>query len=356
MRRALWLACLGLCLAAPASAPATYEELGSGTTSLTLGKGFLAEMKRSGVTLEALAPAKLKGTTATFPIAGGRLDPTDGVGFLHHEGVLVLRAGSRSIPIKALMVKTTQRRSPLSAKVGGSQLKLGTAKSTSTSRAGFATKVGVRSLTLSEKVAGRLAKKLRLPEDFGAAIPFASARSTAVPAAIALRNTGRVSFTPDPAFRAKLDSLFVALNPVFPAERPGGEFTFPILRGTLATDAASGVVETLGALDGLQLGGGQVFWSEPRLDLGSGILTAELEVRPSPPYRGAVGRSEIATLSVLGAALGADPKARSITLAGASLALTATAAAAFDEAYAGGRGVFAAGERLGSLSFTGMGE
>ena len=58
-----------ICLLLPASlAQANYDPIGSGTTKLTLDKGFLAQMRKQGVKVTAIAPAKLKNTTFTFAL------------------------------------------------------------------------------------------------------------------------------------------------------------------------------------------------------------------------------------------------------------------------------------------------
>ncbi len=358
-KAAALLGALALLLTLAAAAPlaqATYEPLGSGQTRLTLDRSFLGLLKQNGVKLSAVSPAKLEGATVSFPISGGKLDPTSARGTIEHGGALLFKAGKRSIPIKAPQLKTTQRSSPFSAKVGGSQLKLAAAQSLNVTRAGFASKVRVTDLTLSAKLATRLAKKLRLRGVIEAGQPFGSALTKADPETIALLPKGKLTFVLDPAIRAKLASLFVALNPIFPAERPA-DFTLPIAGGTIAPDGTLGTIAAEGALELLQLGGGQLFWREPWLDLESRSLSAEAEVLPSPPYGGKVGRVGVAGLGA--ASVSANPKARSVTVSGASLALNPETAASFEELFARPQdrsGVFVAGEALGSVSFVGWGE
>jgi hypothetical protein len=65
----------------------------------------------------------------------------------------------------------------------------------------------------------------------------------------------------------------------------------------------------------------------------------------------------VAALTLPGPAL-ADAKARTVSVAGATLALDPGTAAAFNEVFAKPQGkssVFAAGEALGSVSFTAQG-
>ncbi len=339
-------------------AQAAYDPLASGATKLKLERSFRQLLAHNGVKLSAVAPAKLAGDTVTFPISGGKFDPTDARGTVEHEGALRLSSPSGTIPLKALQLKTTQRRAPLSAKVGGSQLKLAAAKSLNVTRAGFANRVKVTDLSLSAKLATRLAKKLRLKGALREGQPLGSTLTRAQPGTIALLDKGKLELTLDPGIRARLDSLFVAVNPIFPAERPGA-FSLPIGGGTIAPDGSLGTLETQGALELLQLGGGQVFWGESALDLGAKALSAEANLQPSPPYGGKVGRVAVAGLGLAGAAIGADPRARTVTVSGASLALDAATAATLDELFAKPQGrsdVFAAGEALGSISFVAWGQ
>jgi hypothetical protein len=351
-------AALGALLALAPVAQADYDPLGSGTTRLSLDRGFLALLRREGVKLSAVAPAKLRAGTVTFPVAGGKFDPTVGRGTVEHEGALLFKAGNRSIPLRALQLKTTRRHSPLSVKAGGSQLKLASARALAVSRQGFGEGVRVTGLTLGPKLATRLGKKLHLPAAFQGGQPLGASLTRAQPQTVALLGKGRASLVLDPGFAAKLSSLFVAVNPIFPAEHPG-PFTLPIFDGTIAPDGSAGRLETKGSLELLQLGGGQVFWHEPWIDLAARSLSAEADVEPSPPYSGKVGRVPIAPLSLAGATVTPDPGARTVTVSGGALSLDAPTAEAFNEVFArpqGRDGVFVAGEAVGSIDFVAHGQ
>src|SRR4051794_1277277 len=162
---------------APA-APAAYEEIGSGQTKLRIDPGFLTLLARHGVHLKGAEGARFGNGVASFPISDGKLDPTNGRGVINHDGALRFQAGGREILLRALMLRTTRPRAPLSAKLGGGQLKLGGRKP-AVSQAGFAERIEVGEITLSPKVAGRLAKKLRLPGIFEAGQRLGSAVTTA---------------------------------------------------------------------------------------------------------------------------------------------------------------------------------
>lgn len=335
----------------PTGASASYNPLAGGATKLTLDKSFLVLLKQHDVKIAATAGARLRTGRVTFPVSGGKLDPVDSRGTVEHEGALVFEAGSRRIILRALSLKTTRPHSPLSVKVGGGQLKLAQAKELVVSRRGFDSEIKVDVLRLSAKVVTRLAKKLGLRGVLKPGQPIGSTVTRVSPLTVALMEGGRVNLNLDPGFSAKLQSLYVAVNPIFPGEHPG-PFTLPIFGGTLATDASIGSTSTLGSLEFLQLGGGQVFWHEPSLDFAGKSLIAEAEVDPSPPYGGKLGPVQIATLSL--GSVSADAKSLKISVAGA-LSLSAPMAATFNQVFAnpqGKEGVFQPGESVASVSFT----
>lgn len=347
-RAAVTLMVIAVPLAFAPLASADYDPLGSGATRLTLDASFLATLKRNRVELSAVAPAKLVAGTVTMPISGGKFDPISAKGTIEHEGALLFRRGSRSIPIKALRLKTTQRRSPLSAKVGGSQLKLASAGVLAVSREGFGERIGIPALALSSKLATRLGKKLRLKGVFEEGQPLGRSLTRVRPETIAVPGRGRAEMTLDPAFEAKLASRFVAVNPIFPAEHFGPVFTLPIFGGAIAPDGSAGVIETSGALELLQLGRGQVFFDQAWFDLEGRALSAEMDVEPVPAFPGKLGRVGVFDLGI--ASVSANPQTRGVAVT-AALALRAEAARSLNEAFADGEEAFKAGEAAARLSF-----
>lgn len=345
-------------LATAAPAGATYDPIATGTTKVTFAPAFLASLRAHGVKLIARSPARLKGRTAVFPVSGGRLDPVAAKGTIDHEGGLIFAAGARRLPLKGLQLKTTQRNSPLSAKFGGGQLKIAAAAKLATERSGFGLAATVSAIRLSAKVATRLNKKLGRRGAFSAGQLLGSARTDAQPETVAIKPSGIAALTIAPEFAAKLQSLFVALNPIFPAEHLGVAFTLPIAAGKLAPDASAGTLELLGSLEAIKQGAGQVFLRDPWFDLGAGAASVEFDLRPSPPNPGALGRVGVLDLGP-GAAVTSNPGARTISLSGAALRLQAATAQALNDAFAKPQGranVFAPGEPFASLSFSAQGQ
>jgi hypothetical protein len=345
------------CLAAPL-AGATYDPIGSGQTTLRLAPSFLATLRANGVKLGAAAAAKLAKGAVSFPVVGGKLDPVSVKGSLEHGGALVFKAGGHSLTMKELQLKTTQASSPLSAKFGGGKLKLAASSKLTTERSGFGLAMKVSTIRLSAKVATRIEKKLGLHGAFTPNQLLGTAVSEAQPATVAIKPAGRAELTIDPAFAAKLAGLFVAVNPIFPTEHPGS-FNFPIGGGTLALGPgipASGL-KTNGALEFIQVGGGQVFTRELELDLTDSVANGESQLvlsgaAPGPNQGGAVFGLGTAVPTT-------EPTARTIAVSGMALTLEAGTAQAFNEAFCAPihkPNMFSAGETLGQVSFTAQAE
>jgi len=352
MRRAkAALLCLAVLLVLPASqASAKNDPLGSGTTKLTLDQGFLSFLAQNDLALKARAGAKRGGKTIALPITGGTMDLVKGRGEIAQEGTLVIEGAKGAVPLRRITIQT--KKTPLIAKVGGSQLKVASAGKISSKRAGFGSSFSAQKLVLTAKAATRLQKKLRPKEPFTQGQALGSLTTNAQPELITIAEQGRVTLDFDPAFASKLDSRFVSLNPIFPAEHTGATFTMPIAPGSmLAPDGSQGTLRSSGAIEALQLHGAQLFWYEIWLDLGAHQASSEVEFLPSPPHPGKLERAPVFDLAP--APVASAPKPRTISVQGAQLTLNATGAQELSEAF--GKG-FAVGESVGAVSFSAVGE
>jgi hypothetical protein len=355
MRRgAIAIACLALGLLACPSAQAAYDPLAGGTAKLSLDPSLAAFLKADGIKLSAKAGAKRKGGAYLLPVSGGNLDPTLGKGEIDTAGTLIFASAKRSVPLRDIRIQT--KAAPLLAKVGGSQLKAAQGARLSFERVGFDSELGATHLRLTAKLITRLNKKLRPKLPFKAGQLLGAILSTAKPRLVTIEDRGKATLAFDPAFTAKLDQRFVSLNPVFPAEHVGSTFSLPIaLRGSLSPQGAEGALRTAGAIEMLQLGGGQLFWQEQWLDLGARSDSAEADLEPTPSFPGKLGRVGILNLS--GGAFSADPKARTLSLGGAQLTLSPEGAAELNQAFGQGEAPpFGAGEAAGTLSFAAQGQ
>lgn len=352
MRRAALLAALLGTLTA-STAHASYDPLGSGTTKLALDRDFVSFLAHDGIRIAPTAPGGKRGSALVFPVSGGQMDPTAGKGEIEAAGGFAFVNSRKRVPLKALVVKTN--RSPLVAKVGGSQLKVATAKKIGLARSGFGTAFTARKLTLTAKVATRLNKKLRPKKPFAEGQPLGTLKVDAQPQLSTIEPSGRASVVFDAAFLAKLDAHFVSVNPVFPAEHQGGTFTMPIIAdGALAPDGTSGTLRTGGDVEFLRLGSGQIFWHELWFDLGQHLALAEADLEPTPAFPGKLG--QVPVLDLGEGAIASDPQARTISLAAAPLTLQASVAQSFDKAFAEGKEDFRTGELVGTVSFRAQGQ
>lgn len=346
---ALWLT-----LAATASAT-SYDPIASGTTTITLARSLTTLLAKHHVSIEVRAGAKRKGQKVVLPATGGEFEPVHGFGTVETEGTLVFVSGKRKVPFRAIVFKA--KRSPLYARVGGTQFKVASAKQLKSKREGFGIGFTATGLRLSAKVVSRLNKKLRLGKAIVAGQEFGTITAKVAPRTVHLLPQDRISLAIDPAFAAKLDQLFVSLNPIAPAELgPGPTLSFPIgLESVLAPDASAGLVKTNGAVELLQLGSAQIFWREVLLEPESGFLSSEVDIEPSPPRPGRQPLGPLLSLPA-GGQLTSNPSQRTIALSGRAAFLTATTAEALDSSFAEGKPVFAAGERVGALSFAAAAE
>jgi len=333
-------------LAIPAAAQATYDPIGSGKAQILLDRGFVSFLAKDGIKLSAKGGARRHGRNLALQVGGGNLDPTLGMGEIEAEGTLTFSGKRGAVPLRGLRART--KHDTLIAKAGGSQLKIATSANRDTKRSGFGTTYSAKALKLTAKVATRLNKKLRPKTPFYGGQLLGSLSANAQPALASVLPEGRASISLDPGFTAKMNSLVVSINPIFPAEHPG-PFTFPVaLGGAIAPDGLEGTLRTAGSLEFLQLGAGQVFQNELWLDLGIRSDTAEVDVEPTPSFPGKLGR--IGTYDLGAADISSDPKTRTISVSG-PLTLTSSTAQTFNEAFAAGSAAFSAGELAGTLSF-----
>jgi hypothetical protein len=356
MRRArkTALGLFAICLAFAPAAGAANVPLGGGQTKLTLDKGFLSYLAGSGLKIEAKQGARRQGAVISLPVSGGSMDLAAGKGEIDQEGAVLIKGSRGAVPLRGITVKT--KRTPLLAKVGGSQLKVASARRISSKRVGFASSFKATALTLTAKAATRLNKKLRPKVPFARGQLLGTLTAKPQPRLVTIKEaSGGATLVFDPTFLAKLEALFVSVNPIHPAEHSGPSFSFPITPGgALSPQGAEGTLRTGGAIEMLQLGAGQLFWAEPWLDLAAHTLSAEADLEPTPAFPGKVGRT-----ALLDAAPGpfvADPKSRGLSASGIALSLSPPGAEELNQAFAQGKAAFGAGEGVGSMSFTAQGQ
>ncbi len=345
-----------LCLLPAGAAHATYDSLASGQATISLAPSFHSLLKKEGVKVSGRKGVAVRGQrTIVLPVAGGEADPTTSKGSFELGGEVVLSSPGHSIRLTFLTVNT--KPSPLYAKVAGGQQKVVKAKTASFLRDGFAYGYEAKGLTLSQKTATRLSKRLKVGA-FEAGQLLGTLRVSANPSTVTILPVGSATLTLNPDFAAKLSSLFVSRNPVFPAEHQGDTFTLPIAAaGQLSPDGSQGTLRTGGAIELLQLGAGQLFWQEMWFEPAAGLTLAETELDPSPPYPGKQGQVGVFALGQ--GQVTSDLASRTITVNGAPLTLTPLSAQDLNEAFSRPQkkgDLFAAGESMGVVSYSAQGQ
>lgn len=365
-------------------ASAAADPVASGSATVTLNNGFFKTLKKQGVKIHKIGAAKVKGKKVTFPVTGGEMDPITGAGTLNLGGGIKFQAGKRKAPVKALVVDTTKK--GLFAKVAGKNLKLAKIAGYTFTRAGFGVALNINKLKLTGSAAKRLNNKLgfkQAPKPFKANRLMAKANAEEQPSTVAVVPGGNTALTLSKAALAKLKNIGpegpegsrpfeVKLSLIPPATLLGisGEGTpiagFPIAGGTISPAGTAGVVQHTGGIklvQDLEAAGknekGQTTLEMNNIWLDLQTKTASVEVtitNPKTPEAnlGPLGRVSIADILLTGVA--ADPATRRVTVNGTATLQAVTAAtlnAVFVEPIEGkGKGTFAAGDPLGSFSFT----
>lgn len=385
-------------------ASATSDPVASGTTTLTLNKGFFKKLKKSGVKVLKVSPAAVKSRTVTLPVSGGSLDPITGLGAIEQSGGIKFKAGKKSAPVNTLVLETST--GSLNAKVAGKAMKLASVKGVSVVRNGFGANVSVASMKLTGKAAKQLNKKLgftgkKKSGGKGKGKKRASVSKTKVvqppfkgnqvlggstsetqPKTVAVLPTGNATLVLSAAALQKLNNVgphppnepgpfAVKLAPVEPTKVVSLSpvtAVFPISGGTIGPAATTGVLQTAGGLKLTQnleaAGKGETTLVMGNIWVDLGAKTASVEVtitNPKTPEAnlGNLGRASIADINLTGATIVSDPTTRTISVQNASATLQEVTASTLDSVFItpieklfGPQEKFAGGDPLGVFSFT----
>lgn len=340
-------------------ASAAPDPVGSGTTTITLNAGFAKALKKGGVKLLKIAPAKVKGKTVTLPIAPGPstlMDPLTGQGNLVHSGGIKLKAGKKSVSLTSFELNTTAK--TLTVKASGKKLKLATVKGVTATREGFGVKVSVGSIKLTSAAAKKLNKALAQPVKkgkkkgkrassskqkpakgvFKANQVIGKSASPTQPSTVTVLPGNNLSLALDSGTFTKLKEMEVTVPVSAPTTEPSpGTLSFPITGGTVGPTAEAGVVQTSGGVKMLQkLPKSETEFLETEitlgnvyLDLGAKTVTVEVVAKSNASEKlnlGNLGRSSVADVTLSGGTVSADPTNRTVTVQNASATLQPVAA------------------------------
>jgi len=307
-------------------ASAAADPVESGSATVTLNSGFVKTLKKHGVKIVKIKPAKLKGKKATFPVVGGEMDPTNGAGTLKLGGGLTFKHGKKKAPVKALVVDTTKK--GLFAKVAGKKVKLATLAGWSYTRAGFGVALTVKKLKLTKAAAKKLNKKLGFTKGkkpFVGNKLMGSAKAEEQPATVTVLPGGNVSFKADQELLLKLKDVETEAKVIAPTTEKGlGNYELPITGGTIAPSGAAGVVQTAGGLllsqklptsptTALET---EITLGNMWLDLSAKTVTVEVVAKSNASDSlnlGNLGRSSIADLTITGVTTDAATRTVSVS-------------------------------------------
>lgn len=375
------VAALAALLALAPFASAASDPLAGGTTTITLNKGFFKRLKKAGVKVQKVSPATVKKRKATLPVSGGSLDPITGAGTVEHNGGIKFKRGKKTAKVNFLVLAST---SSLKAKVAGKNMKLASVKGATVARNGFGANVNISSLKLTGKAAKKLNKKLGFTGKQKKRAPFKGGKSLGSSASETQPKTvtvtgGNASLLTDETTVKKFvlappNGHLVKIEPISPteAETVANPFTpvlkFPIGGGSIAPDASSGIVQTVGGVRLVQdlgpSGKTTMTLANIWVDLGAKTATVEVTIEStiSPQLNlGALGRSSIANLNMTGATIKSDPVGHTVVVENAVATLQAVTAETLNSVFGAPFDAtepptphpkFAEGDGLGTFSFT----
>ena len=318
------------------ASPATAR-VGGGQTMLQIDRGVARVLNGAGVKVDLLAPARSGRSGLTFPVTGGALDPRTLRGSVDHSGGIRLRAGGTRVDLTNLRYTIGATRSTLSAQVGEARL---TILSLDLRRAkvgsdGPLTKTASRiraSLTSGAARALNRAFDVRL---FRGGLRLGTVR-TEVELADAVLAGGATTLALDPGAANALQSLNITPGVVGRARAGASGLAFPITGGKVDAGTLAG---SIGHAGGISLTRG-----DTRVEL----TEFEIGIDDSPALSALVGgsRVEILTLDVSG--IRRSARGRTITVENVVAHLTATAAAAQNQAFS--TDAFREGLRIGTAT------
>lgn len=328
-------------LVLPTGARAARDPVATGITDLHMKKGFVRKLTNSGITVAPVGNSSVTGNKVGLQAKGGKLDPTNASGYVEQTGGFKLSRGARGVPITNLTVNTAK--TAVYAVIAKAKMQLGTLEALTSAREGFGANFKAVKLVLTEKATRRISNRLGL-KDRQRLEPgrvLSNSYTAVQPKTATLLAQGSATLVANTATLGKLAAKGVELPGGITALAPATKaaattFQFPISGGTLAPDGSAGTVETNGGL--------QIFkkaepfsptmkLSKIYVDFATKAATVEIEILPTPPFPGSVGRSSIADITLPAGAVTANPATREITVKGAEARVQALPASTINNVF-----------------------
>jgi hypothetical protein len=325
-------------------ASAASNPIAKGSTTLTLNGGFNKKVKKAGIKITAVKPAKIKGTKATFTVTGGSIEPTTGAGTVTHSGGLKIKWGKKSVALKALEINTSKK--TLTASVGGKKVKLATLGGLSSARLGFGNSLAAKNVKLTAAGAKALNQKLtpkptktkvkkkgktvvktvKTKPAFKANMVLGKTTTEVEPQTDNVLAAGAMVYGGDPTLFTKLADVGVKVEAIAPTTPAGTTFSSGISGGTISPLGTSGQVNSAGGIKLVQAIPGTPLSTTITLgaigvDLAAKTATVEVngesnvETEPGKFALkvGNLGRSSIADLTIISST--PSPATRTVSVA-----------------------------------------
>ncbi|HEY6730485.1 MAG TPA: hypothetical protein VI039_05620 [Solirubrobacterales bacterium] len=343
-----------LLLPAAASAyPLKGGSLAGGKTNFVLDGSLRRAMDAAGIKLLPIAPGKAKGAAIQLPITEGMMEPRYGSGYVYQGGGFKIQAGGRSVSVRRLILNTAKQK--LTGVIAGRAMTVAKTDEVKGFRTDFGLAVKVGALRLSEKAATLISGRLGVNDIFRAHRSLGRATVAGVLGVVPITG-GSIKFSLAPEFVQKLESLSVSVSVNGTGTTSGSppySFDFPEVQGELNRRFTHGAIGTTN--DGLKFlqpaspAPKEVNWASLGIlfengfggeggDVVVGRWTGVSAVGP-------IGQIEFGSSPVF------DPRKGEFTAPPTSATLSPYAAGPLNEAFAGGKEIFKAGEPLGAFSF-----
>ena len=315
-------------------ASAARDPIASGSTDLHMKRGFLRKLTNTEAQIAAVGNGTASGNKIGLKVDDGKLDPTTIQGFVESQGGFKFSRGKRGAPVTGLTVNTVK--GSVYATVAKAHMQFATFVSPVAAREGFGANFKATKLALTEKAARRISNRLRLTagRQIKGGRVISNLYTSEQPQTVTVLPGGAATLTANTAtlgkFAAKGVEVPQGITAIPPATSPTPtSFAFPISGGTLAPNASSGAVNTIGGMQIVKKAkpySPTVTLKNITVDFAGKKATVELELLPAPPFPGAVGRSSLVDVAVEAKNVLANPTTRTIAIKGIAATLQATAA------------------------------
>lgn len=221
----------------------------AGDTRLTLDKKAGAALKRLGIKVAPVKPAKVAAGAVAFPIRSGSVDPklADGA-LINHSGGLQLSKGGAKVALKDFRIRMTGSQATISAAIGSSRatiIDLDVAKAKRT-RPGLNLRLANVGVKLNATGASALNKAFKT-KAFNNGLKLGTAVVNAQFAEFIVES-GDTTLTLDGGTMGAITGAGFTPAVVAPGTLAGAAATFPIVKSKIASDLTSGVITHAGGL------------------------------------------------------------------------------------------------------------